>query len=49
MEATELRFLNVLHHLPQLSLLENYFSSRLELYQKAKNVYATYVARRRHY
>jgi len=32
MEASELRFLNVTYHFPQLSLLENYFSSRLELY-----------------
>jgi len=32
MEATELKFPNFIHHLPQLSSLENYFSSRLELY-----------------
>jgi len=49
MEATELRFPNFIHHLHQLSLMENYFSSRLELYQKAKNVYGTHVACRQHY
>jgi hypothetical protein len=38
MGATELRFLNFIHHVPQLRLLENYFSSLFELYQKARNV-----------
>jgi hypothetical protein len=36
MEATELKFLNLIHHLPQLSSLENYFYHALNFNKKQK-------------